>query len=522
MLRSRIPLVLAAAVVLAALLPSAPAGAAQWSPAVVVSPPEQFVIEDQLAVNPAGDAVVVWWSHVGPEAFIEGATRPAGGAWSAPSVLAQNEPLGQPRVAIDAAGDATVVWQNTVVTDQIKAANYIAQTGTWGNVVTLSEAGRQSVEPAVAVDPQGHAIAVWSGANSPGVGVIRASVEQTPGGPWSAPVALSGEVLSGESPAVAFSALGNAVAAWGQRNGTTVALQVSERGLGGSWSAPVTLSPVGGSAPQVAMNAHGDEAVVWERRGGGINNVQATLHPIGGAWTPVRTLSDMGSVDNEPQVALTEASEAVAVWDHLEGAHSTAQSAHASLSDGEWSGPAAISAEGAIGFAPSVSVDPLGNAIATWQHTVAGTGTIQSATRPTGGGAWSTPIDLSTPSLEPKESHVGFDAHGRAVAIWKRWTGTSSVVESAALETPEAPVSPPQSSPPADPGTPPAASTKAPAGPACRAGYIRRKVKVRVRVKGAKPKAKARFKTKTVLRCVKRGHGAKPKKKHPPKRRRRH
>ena len=98
------------------------AGAALGLPAVDaaaapvdLSPADEYAAGSDLAVDPAGDAVVVW--QLGKPAVqgvipsVQAAIRPAGGAFAAAVTvsLPGEEALG-PRVAVDDAGDAVAVW----------------------------------------------------------------------------------------------------------------------------------------------------------------------------------------------------------------------------------------------------------------------------------------------------------------------------------------------------------------------------------------------------------------------------
>src|SRR5438874_1841309 len=59
-----------------------------------------------VAVDPAGNAVAVWFSQIGPDIFIQSATLAFGASsWSSITTLTQSGALAfDPRVAVDAAG----------------------------------------------------------------------------------------------------------------------------------------------------------------------------------------------------------------------------------------------------------------------------------------------------------------------------------------------------------------------------------------------------------------------------------
>jgi len=141
--------------------------------------------EPQLAVNPAGLAIVVWDRFDGANFIVQGRRVGASGAPSA-SILnlsAAGRDAAEPAVAIAADGAATVVW------DRFDGANFIVQrrgvdaTGApAASVVGLSAAGRGATTPAVALSPDGLPIAIWKRFNG-GAEVVQASSVVKPPAP---------------------------------------------------------------------------------------------------------------------------------------------------------------------------------------------------------------------------------------------------------------------------------------------------------------------------------------------------
>ena len=80
----------------------------------------QNALSPQIAIDAAGDAAAVWEHSNGTNTIIQSASRPVGGAFSAPidlSVAGQNAL--EPQIAIDAAGNAVAVWQRSDGTNGI-------------------------------------------------------------------------------------------------------------------------------------------------------------------------------------------------------------------------------------------------------------------------------------------------------------------------------------------------------------------------------------------------------------------
>jgi hypothetical protein len=165
-----------------------------------INPLAQPIVSATLAVNPSGAAVVGWMTgratfpHTG-----QVATRPAGGAFSAPVQLVYT--VGRPiqdalnsfQVAIDASGRATAAWSQGY--GGAWAASQ-ATNGAWGSSVRLAATSDYRMSLAVGAD--GTALASWSDP----VGLESAS--RPPSGSWTTPVIVSaGAVPYPAGPALA-------------------------------------------------------------------------------------------------------------------------------------------------------------------------------------------------------------------------------------------------------------------------------------------------------------------------------
>src|SRR5699024_5955268 len=91
--------------------------------------------------------------RIAPDGAPEEATRTLSGA---------GEDALAPRVAVSPEGEATVVWKRFNGSHYLVQAGRIAPDGTFGGSQPLSEAGKNAVEPEVAVSPDGTATVVWS------------------------------------------------------------------------------------------------------------------------------------------------------------------------------------------------------------------------------------------------------------------------------------------------------------------------------------------------------------------------
>jgi hypothetical protein len=223
----------------------------------------------EVALDGEGNAVAVWSQGNATGRAIESATRPAGGTWHVPVQL--SEPgtegfLGQ--VAVDAAGDAVVVWGDGEPDYAIQSAMRPAG-GTWQAPVKLSAPGVGTREPRVALDPVGDAIATWSVRGRVAVPAVLWSAFRPAGAAWQAPVdvAESGRI---EETFVGFDALGDAFAGWENVSKTgELGAASAVRPAGGAWEPPselpVELDSFAGDflEPRFATDPLGDAVAVW-------------------------------------------------------------------------------------------------------------------------------------------------------------------------------------------------------------------------------------------------------------------
>ncbi len=154
---------------------SRPAGGSFGAP-VDLSLAGQSAAVPQVAFDPGDNALVVWSSFNGTNNVVQAASRPVGGSFGAPADVS---PSGQdseyPEVALDQAGDAVLVWMGKVGT-----GSYIAQAttrpagGSFGTQLDLSTSGANL--PVLAVDPGGDAVSAWQNVNSVPNHLVQAAI----------------------------------------------------------------------------------------------------------------------------------------------------------------------------------------------------------------------------------------------------------------------------------------------------------------------------------------------------------
>ncbi len=436
----------AAAVAVLLALAVSPAGAAPQGPWVQpavdlsASAADKDAQDPQIATAPDGTATVVWhrWngSGDGDTAVIQAATRPPGGAFSAPvEVSVAGRTAIHPQISGAADGSVTVVWQRDNGSNTIIQAATRPPGGNFGLPADLSAPGRDAGDPQIEVAPDGAATAVWR--RSDGSKQITQAASRPPGGVFGAPVNLSapGQNAFGR-PQVASDPDGAFTAVWSREDGSNDIVQAATRPPGGSFGAPVDLSATGqdNDRSQIAIAPDGTATVVWRRSDGTNTIIQAATRPPGGIFGAPITISTIGQDAQAPQIAAASDGTATAVWFGNVGGNFIIQAA-TRPPGGSFGAPVNLSAIGQNAFNPQITVGPDGTATVVWQRSNGSNNIIQAATRPPGA-PFGSPVNLSANGRDAEQAQIASFLDGAAIAVWNRFNGTNEIVQSISTAQP--------------------------------------------------------------------------------------
>jgi hypothetical protein len=423
----------------AGLVAPAASGAAGWSRPMNVPGVVRIGEEPPLlSVDSAGNATVVWREYRGGRLIYESAVRQVGGAWSTPSRFfgGLEEGYGL-QIAVDTLGNETAVWERHVGRSWVVQSATRSVGGSWSVPVTLSAAGAGSA--LVAAGPEGNVTAVWLLEREEGWRSVVQSATRSAGGSWSAPVNLSPPRKAARSPQIALDPQGGATVVW--EEDYSGAIESSTRSSEGTWSMPATLTAHGavGAWPRVAVDSEGNATAVWAGAvfsGGHIQSerVQTATRPAGGSWSAPISISEPGHRHvQDPQIAVDPQGEATAIWQRSNGSYLVVQGASRSAGAG-WSGPVDITTgPGRGGQHLQLVMDSQGTSTAIWEGYGPRPGphfAIQAAKHPPAGG-WSRPTDLSRWTSGPGEPQLAVDPQGTATAIWSIGAKGGTVIQSA-------------------------------------------------------------------------------------------
>jgi hypothetical protein len=203
----------------------------EWESPTVVSQAGEEGGNPHVALDAKGDSLVVWRGEDEGEEFVRAAYRPLGGSWEAPvNVSSEGEQVQQLRDAVDPAGNAIVVWAGNSGEPggyEIARTAYKPAAGEWGEPTELSADGGNAFPSDVVFDTGGNAAVVWQRAE--GTSNVVQAAYRPADEDWEPAVDLSEEGKQGTDAVVVLDAPGDAAAA----DGHATAVWVSSEGCSG-------------------------------------------------------------------------------------------------------------------------------------------------------------------------------------------------------------------------------------------------------------------------------------------------
>jgi hypothetical protein len=205
------------------------AAGAGWQAPVDLSGPSQsslsLPVPADVAIDAQGAATAIWSQFNGTNDLVQSATRAPGTGWQAPvdvSVAGQN--ASSPQIAVDPTGNSVAVWERGDPTSSaiVQGATRVPGEG-WRTPVDLSVArpNSNSYAPHVAVGAQGNAVTVWTHSDTTGNTTVQSATRTAAAGAWRAPVDLTDSDQGvWPPPQVTVDPQGNAVAVWSGYKGT--------------------------------------------------------------------------------------------------------------------------------------------------------------------------------------------------------------------------------------------------------------------------------------------------------------
>ncbi len=293
------------------------------------------------------------------------------------------------------------------------------------SLLEFSSAGDAGA-PRVVVDTNGNATAVWR--QSDGTRYNLWANRYVPGTGWGeAQLIETDDAGSAWLADVAVDASGTVVAVWYQFDGTRYNVWANHYVPGFGWSMAEVIENASGSAtdPQVAVDDSGNAVAVWSQVDGGVYSIYANRYVSGTGWGTAQLIETDDSGDARyPQVAMDDNGNAVVVWQQSDGTRYNIWSNRYVQGTG-WGTAQLIETDNAgDAYVPQVAVDGSGNAVAVW-YQFDGSNYHIRANRFVPDTGWGSveliETDDAANALDPQ---VAMDTGGNAVVVWRQSDGT--------------------------------------------------------------------------------------------------
>jgi hypothetical protein len=278
------------------------------------------VSEPRIALDAQGNGMAVWHRQEASVGGIWGNRFVQPGAWNTAGIIdSTSADTNHPRVAVDPQGNAVVVWSQYDGTRNSIWARRFTVPNTWNlpELIELDDLGDAN-NPQVAINSNGHIVVVWR--QNDGTRNNIWANRFTPTSSWSGPTKLNTvESINSSSPQVAIDSEGNAVAVWEQEVGSVPGVWTSRSVSGSIWQTPkrLDIATTNNEAfePQIALNSAGIATAVWLQFDGVKTYVQgARFSPLSG-WSQPQDVGGLSTrTARSARIGMDNSGRAIVVW----------------------------------------------------------------------------------------------------------------------------------------------------------------------------------------------------------------
>lgn len=386
---------------------------------VELAMPLGSAVNPLVAVTGDGGLEVSWLNENGTTG-LAGSYRENGGSFSEPALISSGgEQVDEASIAAGPQGEATtLVWRNSELTIRFRSRD---EDGELGSIGVLSSTPADAEQSRVTLGSDGTAHAIWVRTDGPN-DVIRLA-DRPVGGTYSAPLTLSEDGVDAADPDIAVGAEGTVAVTWQATSGLNRWIQARVIAPTGAIGPVVDLTPTTGYAedPQAAVDAAGNVTVVWERGGVPNRSIQFASRPAGGAFSGVQAISSGGADSDHPRVATGPDGSMRVVWRSLNGPDWVIETA-TRAPGGSFSAPLGISQAGQDADVPDLAIGPDGTAVVTWLRSDGSHDLVQTRTAPPGA-SFSSVETLSPAGANTEDPKVAIGADGSSAISWVTRSG---------------------------------------------------------------------------------------------------
>lgn len=397
-------------------------------------------VHPAVAVDAGGNTIVVWEQFTGGRTDIfANRYRVATKTWGTPTAI-ETDNAGnalRPRIAIDPDGNAVVVWyQSDGTRTRIFANRYSAAADTWSTPTRLDlDHPGSATSPEIAVDTIGNATAVWTQPSDNGVHT-QIWTNRTTASIWGTAVRIDSQNSDAASPQIAVGALGYPVIVWVQDTGGLYRIWANRyTGINFAWSGAELVDPGVYSGhsefPSIAVDADGNAIAAWQWSNGPAGLVyarryNATTH----LWGPTQSLPLDTGFARLAQVAMDPNGNATVSWQQADSTpRSRLWARRFNAATQAWDTATRIETSSAgNALFQKVAMDSSGNAIVVWQQLDGLYLHVYTNRYRTVSGTWGTMDALVSHSANADAPEIAINRNGDAVAVWSESDGTHNTI----------------------------------------------------------------------------------------------
>ncbi len=372
----------------------------------------------QIAIGQDGNAVAVWSQNDGTNNNIYANRYVSGSGWQTVELIETDNTgaAAYPQIAIGPDGSAIAVWHQQEGTRRnIWANRYVSGSG-WQTAELIETNDETTYAPQIAIGPDGNALAVWRQYDGSRYNIW--ANRYVSGSGWGTAELIETDDTGGAgNPQVAIGPNGNALAVWGQYDGSRDNIWAN-RYVSGVWQTAEQIELDAGSAsdPQVAIGQDNNAIVVWGQDDGTRFSIYANSY-VSGSWQGAELIETDNAGDAiSPQIAIGQDGNALAVWHQYDGTRENIWAN--SYVSGSWRGAELIETDntGFYAIYPQVAIGPDNNAIAVWGQD---DGTRENiwANRYVSG-VWKTAELIETDDGSATAPQVVIGGDNNAIAVW--------------------------------------------------------------------------------------------------------
>jgi hypothetical protein len=390
-----------------------------WAAATLLSGAGATANWPLIEGDAAGGAVVVWMQEAGPGTQTLAAAHSADGAtWSAAAAVGGAFSFRSHDLVVDAAGAGTVAWQDGLLSSGTYSiwANRFTPGSGWSTAGAIETATESAASPRLAVEPMsGTVTAVWSQTGR------LWSNRTTSGGVWGPPTTVNSSDTSNiSSRSVGMDDAGNAIAVWDSGAIGQSVLNFNRFIASTGWGSFAAIATTGAgapAAPQVGVDGAGNAIAVWGQHDGTRGNLWASRYTSGQGWSAAVSIETATQSAALSDLKVSADGHAIAVWLQTDGARGDVWAARYSPTTG-WAAAELLEMDTVNDATGAVAVIDLGGAAhVAWEQAAA----VQF-NRYVPGTGWRAAATLA-PGRAPD---LGLGAQGRAFIAYV--AGTTSPV----------------------------------------------------------------------------------------------